>query len=126
MNWRINLSDKTYEAESAAENEIYRLAKLEALTNHALRFSCAVHEVVSLELIRTRKHPETFFNRFKFQKNLEPVRPTLNLYCEGNFPLDKTEIIMRPFVTDGLRGMPPINSLILTREALITIGKIQI
>ncbi len=126
MNWRINRPDKTYQEESAAENEIWRIAKVEAINNHALRFSCAVKSALLYELKSRKLSTTTHFNGFQFQEDIKAVLPTLNGFCEGKISLSEAEVILVPFVSDSLRDMPQISAFFLTRQALRSIEKIKI
>lgn len=126
MNWKISRPDKTYQTEVEEENEAFRKAKLEALNNQVLRFSCAVRALIT-EALRASNNALRFsFNRPAFESDLEALRPVLDSFYEGKISIFEAEHFLRPVVLDSLYGIPVANSSFLTKEALRSIEKIKI
>lgn len=124
--WTSNRPDTTYKAETAAETEVCRLAKVDALTNHVLRFVGAIRGLVAQALSRNRKPILHSFDGVRFAQELESVRPILNGFYAGEIPLNKAESVLRPFVSESLRGLELPNTFSFTRDALRSIDRIRI
>lgn len=124
--WTINRPDETYRAETVAETEAFRVAKVEALTNHVLRFVSAIRGLVAEALSRNRKPILHSFDGTRLMEELEPTRPVLNDFYAGKTTLHEAESVLRPFVSESLRGLELPNTFSFTRDALRSIDRIRI
>ena len=126
MNWKINRPDKTYQREIDEENENFRKAKIEALNNQVLRFSCAIRGLIVETLKASNNSLKFSFNRVIFENDLEKLRPILDAFYDGKISIFEAEHFLRPVVINSLQGMPVMNTFFLTKEALLSIQRIKI